>query len=59
MDILDLASRGQDCLVSNRNKEKNHQHSKVKGDCEGQQIHLTLNAEMRVKLLKKAHLYTY
>ena len=46
MDILDLVSRGQDCLVSNRNKEKNHQQIKVKGDGEGLQISLTLNAEM-------------
>ena len=46
MDILDLVSRGQDCLVSNRNKEKNHQQFKVKGDGEGLQISLTLNAEM-------------
>lgn len=46
MDILDLISRGQDCLVSNRNKEKKHQQFKVKGDHEGQQISLTLSAEM-------------
>ena len=46
MDILDLISRGQDCLVSNRNKEKKHQQFKVKGDHEGQQISLTLKKSL-------------
>lgn len=56
MDILDLISRGQDCLVSNRNKEKKHQQFKVKGDREGWQISLTLNAEMTELNYWKKHI---
>lgn len=56
MAILDLISRGQDCLVSNRNKEKKHQQFKVKGDREGRQISLTLNAEMTELNYWKKHI---
>lgn len=30
MDILDIVKIGQDCLVSNRNKEKNNHNSRLR-----------------------------